>query len=261
MKTAVGYIVVLILTTGKVQATNQVKDLVVFGQDTLSFYSSPLEQIDSITAKIFELKKTTDYSSACWRGFRAEWEVINNTLYLSNVYECHSDKKINKIIERILGEKFDNGLLKADWVTGNFWAGKDYVPEQTLYTTIFKQECKFEFENGHLKGSKWIYYLPCEYADEEKLTEFVIQSLDLAKLPDLDSLSISLSAYLQSDKTGKIINVKIESSTDSRYNDAIKNALVELPCVPVYFNRGRFWNVGETVYLIINGQKLKKYAR
>lgn len=245
----------------QVKATNQVEDILYHGQDTLFLYDSPLEQVDSITAKIFELKKTIDYSSACWRGFRAEWKIIDNNLYLSNVYECHSDKKINRIIEKILGRKFENGLLKADWVNGDFWEGKDYVPEQTLYITVYKHEYKYDFTNGFLKSSKQIDYLPCEYSDKEQLTEFVIQHLDLTKLPDLDSISIRLSAYIQSDKTGEIVNIKIESSTDSKYNDIIKNALLELPCVPVYFNRGKFWEVGETVYLKINGENIRKYVR
>src|SRR5690606_33035790 len=123
-------------------------------------------------------------------------------------------------------------------------------------------EYKYDFTNGYLKNSKRIDYLPCKHFDDEKkITEFVIQNLDLTKIPDLDNFSISLSAYLQSNETGKIINVKIESSSESRYEDVIKKALIELPCLPVYFNRGEFWDVGETVYLKINGEDVKKYVR
>jgi hypothetical protein len=130
-----------------------------------------------------------------------------------------------------------------------------------LYISIFKHEYKFEFVNGYLTSSKQGDYIPCEYSDKVKLNEFVMRNLDLTELPDLDSLSISLSAYLQSDRNGKIISVKIESSTNAMFNDVIKNALIELPCIPVYFNRGRFWDVGETVYLTINGENIKKYVR
>lgn len=255
-------LVLLILMINQVMATNQVKDILYHGKDTLFLYDSPLEQIDRITAKIFDLKKINGFSSNCWRGFRAEWTIISNVLYLSNVYECHTGKKINKTIEKILGKKFENGLMKADWVRGDFWAGKNNVPEQTLYISIYKQEYKYDFTNGYLKNSKRIDYLPCKYFDDEKkITEFVIQNLDLTRIPDLDDFSISLSAYLQSNETGKIINVKIESSSESRYEDVIKKALIELPCLPVYFNRGEFWDVGETVYLKINGEDVKKHVR
>ncbi len=254
-------LLLLILMINQVKATNQIEDVLYHGQDTLFFYDSPLEKIDSITTKIFDLKKDIDYSSDCWRGFQAEWKLINDTLYLLNVYECNTDTKLNSVIEQITGRKFKNGLIKADWVTGYFWSGKDFVPEQTLYISIFKHECNFEFANGYLKSSKQIDYIPCDYLDKEKLTEFVIQHMDSTKLPDADDWSIRLSAYLQSDKTGKIVRVKIESSTDSRFNDVVKNALIELPCRPVYFNRGEFWQVGETVYLTINEKDLKKYLR
>jgi len=246
---------------GKVFSTNQVSDILIWNQDTLFLYDSPLELVPDITQKLQANEEDLEISSDCWRGFYAKWKIIDSILYLTNIYECNSGRDLSSKLEKILNRKFTNGLLKADWVIGDFWCGKGFVPEQTLYISIFKHECNFEFENGYLKSTKQIDYLPCEYSDKEKLTEFVIQHLDLNELPDLDNFSIGLSAYLQSDKIGKLIRVKIESSTDSRYNDAIKNALIELPCIPVYFYRGRFWDVGETVYLTINGGDIKKYVR
>lgn len=241
-----------------VKATDQIEDVLYHGKDTLYLYDSPLEKIDKISEKISDLRKNGDYSSDCWRGFRAEWRIINNTLYLANVYECDSDTKLNSIVERILGRKFKNGLIKADWVTGDFWAGRGFAPVMTLYISIYKHENKFEFAKGIIVSSEQVDCLPCDYSDEEKISEFVIQHLDLSKLPDLNISSIRLSVYLESDKTGKIKGIKIERSSDTRFNEPIIKALNELPCMPVYFHEGAFWDVVMSIDLIINNENLKK---
>ncbi|MDL2262665.1 energy transducer TonB [Bacteroidales bacterium OttesenSCG-928-I21] len=139
-------------------STYQIKDYLIYDNDTLYFNNcndlvSPLELIDSISFRIYEYmceyEEEFILSSDCWRGFFAEWKIIDSIIYLSNVFECGKRKKINHIIEKILGLKFTNELLKADWVNGTFWCGKNENIENTsIYFSAYNYNCKLSFENG-----------------------------------------------------------------------------------------------------------------
>ena len=109
--------VILILIVGKAFSTNQVKDILIYNNDTLFLYDSPLDQIQDISKRINDLNHyPTVESTDCWRGFYAEWRLINNELFLSKISRCNTDSCLNQVIQKVLGKKFINGLLKADWV-------------------------------------------------------------------------------------------------------------------------------------------------
>ena len=122
---------ILVLVSNHSKATNQVPDVLFCGKDTLYFHYSPLEKIEGIRSEISRLRKD-EYvvSSDCLKGFRAEWRIIDDFLYLSDVYDCHSHKKINPLIEELLQTKFTDGLIKADFVNGEFLLGKDQIYDQ-----------------------------------------------------------------------------------------------------------------------------------
>ena len=148
-------------------STFQVEDYVIINNDTLYFnkvqgyINSPLEQIDGVSERI---KNQNINSSECWRGFYAEWKIINNTLYLSKVFDCFTHEIINRKVEKVLGRKFSNGLLEADWVNGNFSCGKDLMLR--LYTSEYKHNVKLQIENGKIINE--------EYYQEENPFEIVV---------------------------------------------------------------------------------------
>jgi len=260
-KTTICIFVLLVTIT---HATNQVKDILVMNGDTLYLYNSPLEQIHNISQKIsnaVEKKyKSEVLSSGCWRGFKAKWIVKDSTLYLLEVKQCLTGRNINKIVEQILGKKFKNGLLKADWVNGHFWSGRNFAPIFQLYISIFCNEVKLDLKNGHVYRVEEKNFKPCEYCDKNKIEEFILSHINWSKLPEISNRKIELSAYVENDKEGRIINVKIERSSDSRYDDEFLNAIRLLPCQAVYFNEGTFYDVGQTIELRIDENTKKKYA-
>jgi len=137
-------------------STVQQPDYLIFNKDTLyfndlpNFISSPLEQIDSIShyikKLIADLSGIETINSGCWRGFYAEWKIIDNQLYLSKVFDCETHEVINKIVVKVLGRRFVNGLLKADWVNGSFGCGKDLVDH--FYLPVYRHNWKLLIENG-----------------------------------------------------------------------------------------------------------------
>jgi|GEM_PF-4741131 len=244
---------------GKVFSTNQMSDILIWNQDTLYLYNSPLEIIPDLSEKLRANIEEVEISSDCWNGFYAEWEIIDNTLYLTNIYECNSDKNLNSKFEKILNRKFKNGLMKADWVNTDFWCGKNFVPEQTLYISIFKHEYNLNFINAKLEKIKESHYLPCKFKTEDDFLKFILPRLNWNNLPSLENREIDISIYLITDKTGKVVNGKIENSSNPEFNSEVLKVARQIPCLTVYFNRGKFWNVGKTIDFTINKKNVNQY--
>ena len=253
---------ILIMVANQSKATSQIPDVIFFGKDTLIFHDSPLDKFEGISDKILRLRND-EYvvSSDCWKGFRAEWRIIDDVLYLSNVFDCHSEKQLNPLIEEILRTKFTDGLIKADFVDGVYWAGKNQVYEQSFYTPIFKQEMKFVINKGRVVNSTKIESIPCEYSEEGDLKNFILKNLNHNEMNDLKGESITISANLKSDRAGRVREVKIEHSTHSESNGLFKEAIMKLPCRPVYFNKGEYWSSEESIYFSFKTKELKEYVR
>jgi hypothetical protein len=244
------------------KATSQIPDVLFFGKDTLDFYDSPLDKIEGISDKILRLRKD-EYvvSSDCWKGFRAEWRIIDDVLYLSNVIDCHSEKQLNPLIEEVLGIKFNNGLINADFIDGDFWAGKYQVYELSFYTPIYKQEIKFAINEGRVVNSTKIKSIQCDYSEKEDLKDFILKNLNSNEIEELKGESIIVSVNIKSDKTGRIREVKIGHSTHPETNKLIKDSIMKLPCRPVYFHKGEYWFFEESIYLSFNMEELQEYVR
>ncbi|SMD42099.1 hypothetical protein SAMN00777080_0636 [Aquiflexum balticum DSM 16537] len=253
---------ILIMVANQSKATSQIPDVVFFGKDTLNFYDSPLDKIEGISDKILRLRKD-EYvvSSDCWKGFRAEWRIINDVLYLSNVLDCHSEKQLNPLIEEILGIKFTDGLIRADFVDGDYWAGKNQVYEQSFYTPIYKQEIKFAINEGRVVNSTKTESFECDYSDKEDLKNFILKNFNPNEIEDLKGESIKVSVNVKSDNTGRIREVKIVHSTHPATNKLFQDSIMKLPCRPVYFLKGEYWSIEESIYLSFNMKELKEYVR
>ena len=165
-------------------STYQVEDYLIFNNDTLYFsnspkyISSPLEQISNISRQIDKYREFEFISSGCWRGFYAEWKIIDNTLFLSKVFDCATNEIINKTIEKILKRKFANGLLKADWVSGTFLCGKDVdVAVMQLYMSSYLHNYKLQIDKGKIvnvecyqeKKTCEIIFAECNETSKDKI--------------------------------------------------------------------------------------------
>lgn len=252
---------IIVLFANQVKATTRISDVLYLGKDTLFLYDSPLEKINNIGEKISELRNDEHVvSSECWKGFRAEWKVIDDVLYLTNVIDCHSDKILNSIIEEILGTKFIDGLIKANFVVGEYWAGKDQVYEHSFYIPIYKQEVKFAIHEGRVINSKKFESIQCEYSERD-LKNFILKNINHEELKDLKGEIIEISGIIKSDITGRIREVKIEHSTHSETNRLFKDAIMKLPCRPVYFNKGEYLSNEESIYLSFKTKELRENVR
>lgn len=252
---------IIILSSIKVFSTPQVKDYLIIGEDTFYLYESPLEQIANLSEKIDKIINLTVESSACWRGFKAEWKIIDSILYLSKVFPCVENGITNSVIEKVVGQKFKQGLLKASWVNDTIWCGNQL--SDMYIDDVYKHEYELNIKHGCVINKTEHNYIPCEYSDIDgiKLNEFVMERLNWDTIPELSDNEIKIGASLYVDENGSIKDVVMLRPRSYYLNNAVLRILKQLPCWKVYFSQGELLNKSNDIIITIKKEDIKKYVR
>jgi len=155
-------------------STEQISDILIIGEDTVYLKSFPLEHL-RITQKLsapFDYGRFSFASTACWRGYVATWQIIDEKLVL---IEVRTDPSSTTDITLNILEYFDNngyipktinGYVVADWysdtlVSYDFYrcdfayrerSIRDnlYVISGRFFTRQEGMQAKLVFENGNL---------------------------------------------------------------------------------------------------------------
>jgi hypothetical protein len=115
-------ILTISLLTISAFATEQETDLLIIGSDTIRLKTFPLE-ILGLKFRPFGNTPETAPSTACWRGYRAIWRIVDNKLYLQGLIRCHSDREtigqdIKELFVKNELEYIEEGsMIMANWVT------------------------------------------------------------------------------------------------------------------------------------------------
>ncbi len=156
-------IVILILIFGlnvSVLATEQISDRLIIGKDTICLKSFPLENLE-LKIRPFKYGQYSSPHTACWRGYRATWEIIENKLYLIEI------EKVDSTLEKLdIKEFFNkngltpnivNGKIFADWYSASLEKYFAYYSKDCLYESNRpkKRKTKLKFSKGILKINKW----------------------------------------------------------------------------------------------------------
>lgn len=290
------YLSILILFTQAVNATAQVGDILIWNGETLTLFSSPLESRADwkiISKKInLELEKEEKIlypekhksddefesmiSTACLRGYIAEWIIIDDKIYLNNIYACHNHKvKVN--LNKVFGKELKNNLLFANWITNKLNAPKGKCIENVNlgYNSIFEKETTLNFTKGVLIESK-IYnnYIAkkSKYSldpNPNNYLDFIYTQVDWEKIPDLNNNNIQVFIGIQPDKDGKIAsilsNYTFLQDTNGVITDInnlfIKEAIRIAELIPdwvVVYQRGVIQS--RAFSIVFNENNRKKYA-
>ena len=132
--------------------TAQTPDWLLYHGDTLRLYSNPLEQwLEHLPQRPAELRGNS--STACWRGYKATWQLENDRLYLVAIKPCGG----RPIALAVLQQWFpldDPQRIAATWVTGQLDVvlGKLLRYEHLGYESIYEQDWLLRFEQGKLVG-------------------------------------------------------------------------------------------------------------
>lgn len=289
-------ILVFLLISLAANATSQVGDILIWKGDTLKLFSNPLElrsdskelskiiasELENEYRRLYPKKYETEedvslISTACWRGYVAEWIIISDKIYLSNIYVWY-DSKVKVDLKKVFGNKLTGNLLFANWVTGKLYVPKGQCIEYVHlgYNSIYETETVIEFNDGVLVSSKtYNNYI----AKKSKFTtdpnpnnylEFVYSKVNWEQLPDLKNKHIQVSIGVQPNKDGQIDSLLsnytylLDSSeliTDTT-NIFIKEAIRIVKLMPdwdVTYQRDTIVRRG--LFLLFDENNKRKYAR
>lgn len=226
----------------------QVPDLLVTDKDTSYLYESPLLQIDKIDSLVSRYIES-DGNSSCWRGFIAEWKIIDNRLYLSNLYNETGKININDRAEIILNKKFVNGLIEASWVSGEIWSGKDPITGD-YFPTIYDEEFLFILDKG-IVANRQNFKTKASPTWNESYLESYFQLYFSNEKESADKIWFWFFIY--SNTNGEIVGVDFRSGKkDEPLKDKAINAVKALRFINIYYYKGKPWTEGIAMQVLIS---------
>lgn len=270
MKRLINILIVLIIPICGF-ATGQAGDRLIWNGDTLTVFSNPLElrnDIDSLRSKLFG-EKEAGINTACWRGYIAEWAIIGNEIFLTNIFSCnYYDDSIKSNLKAVFGKEYENGMVKANWISG-----KILIPKGKLihyvhsgYESFYETELVLTFKNGILieqheydnsKSYKSIFT-----EKQDSLQNFIYSNIEWSKIPDLKNEKVRVFISIQSGETIKPDSILIvRRSNNEILNQEALRVINLIPEWDVYYRLGEVYRMKWTIPIIFDEQRRKRYAR
>jgi len=246
--------------------TSQFGDILIWNGDTLALFSNPLEsypeigKLKQIIEKQLEKQdrlvnpekyKSDEYqalwSTACYRGYIAEWIVIGNGIYLNNIYSCHDDKvKVN--LTEVFPDKIVNNKIKAVWLTEDLFIpqGDCLAYSNFEYNSIYETETALTVEKGEIINIK--KYKNSVKESSVNTNEIIYKNLDWKTFPEIENEIIQVVVTVQPTETGKFERIvdyytlNDESQQLEKENKYSKEALRLVKLIPefnVYVRRDK----------------------
>ena len=287
-------ILLLIISSFKLLATEQVRDILIYNGDTLGFESYPLEPILRIIeedmpkdlkdtrAYLFGLEKEDIMLTSCLRGYIAEWTIIDSQLYLTNIYsQCQRGRKVdlNYLWENFISKIdtkehpfFENifveGKIKANWVNRKIKASQGKVVCRYGFNSILEKEVKFQFENGKLIGTEMYDNSKAKQPEDWQdgrtilnslLDEYVYKNINWNIIPKLDT-EIEILIEFSANENLIIDSIKIIKG----YNELLESeAIKAIKAIPEWETTdasGRFKRVPFKKFIIFSEEMREKWS-
>ncbi|WP_133259793.1 hypothetical protein [Pseudochryseolinea flava] len=263
------FILLSTISVFKTFGTAQVPDRLVYKGDTLSIFANPLELLysdDSQRPKFFGDKEGCN-STACWRGYQAEWVIIDGQLYLTGIFSCcFYDDKIKADLTALFGSKFVDGKVKADWVTGNIIApqGKQLYYVHMGYESLYEKELEFQFRNGGLIGTKTYDNSKSRQSnyskDPEKLKEFIYSHINWTRLPKSKE-PVKVFIQFSANENGIVDSTKVMNGYDATFDREAERVVKAIPEWDVYYRHEKLERRKWTMPIIFSEDNRKKYQK
>lgn len=249
-------------------ATSQIPDRLIYNGDTLSIFANPLEQLydnDSIRPNFFGKNEGCE-STACWRGYVAEWLIFEGNLYLTGIRSCcYYEDSIKADLKELFGAKFINGKVKADWFTADIISpqGELLYYVHMGYESLYETELEFQFVNGKLIGTKTYdnsMSRQSEYSqNSEKLKEFIYSNINWSDLPKLKKKAIKVYLQFSANEKGIIDSVKVMRGYNSIFDKEAVRVVKNIPIWDIYYRHGVLQRVNWTLPVAFSEENRKIY--
>jgi len=183
--------------------------------DTSLLFSAPLEMhpdYDSLSRQISDrLRKATLKvpSTACSRDYLAEWTVLNDSIFLSNILHCE-DINIKINLRDIFPSIGESRKMFAYWINGEL-----YVPHGELlireprFNSLFEYETVLHVENGIIQSYETFHNRIERRVDFSwgVLSSFILYNTNWEILPDMGNRWVDVFVAVQPNEQGQFESV------------------------------------------------------
>ncbi|MEO8887473.1 MAG: hypothetical protein ABI367_15520 [Mucilaginibacter sp.] len=239
------YIVFMLIFSFKAKS-----DIIIINGKTFPLTSeSPLNKyplVKTIKEKLVSYR-TTSYDDPC-DSYNAEWTVVNNELYLINIYSCNDTKFQHKTdLTPLFNDgsvTVKNGMVKAVWFKGDIWAAQGKpIYTYTYMSPVYAAETRVVVLNGKVTGVKEFVYPFVKDAvyneDSNARTKFINDHINWLIIPNLKSGAKRINIVFQPGKLGKPENISLfKPSDDKILNDEAIRVIGLMPW-NAYYSHGQ----------------------
>ena len=266
------YILTFLLLTVplfNILATPQAPDLIIYKGDTLLLFACPLEQLYNDLARRPKLfgNREVCLSTGCWRGYQAQWTIVENQLYLTGIFSCcFYEDSIKTDLSTLFGAEYINGKVKADWFSGDVIAsfGKElcFFPEGNR--SIYAKELELKFSKGRLvdtttyDNSKSRQSAYSQKAT--KLMNFLYSNIHWEVLPIQDK-AVKVFLQFSADENGIIDTVKVLRGYDAVFDKEAIRTVKSIPEWNIFYVKGKHQRSPYNIALIFNEENRTKYKK
>jgi hypothetical protein len=246
-------------------------DILIWNGDTMKMFSKPIFQskiYDSLIKEYFPHKRY-GFSKVWTYDYIAEWIMLEDELYLSNLYIFTSSYNCRKLdLRELFGEDCKEGKVKADWVsqTLNIIDGECIHFIKTVVQSIYEKEFMLTFQNGVLIETKEYdntksfksYYTE----NRDSLKNFIHSNINWSLIPDLGDKKMRVFFSIHNG----VDSVSILLNRDSVSNEIVQELIRVIKSIPhwnVYYKRGEYYSIKFrwTVLVYLDEETRKKYGR
>ncbi len=252
-------------------STPQVFDRLIYKGDTLFLSSVPLESLlmqYPTRPNLFEDKDVCE-STGCWRGYIAQWEIIGNQLYLTELYSCcYYKDSIKADLKSLFETRYVDGKVKADWVTDNLIAPKGKIIRDFYndYGLFYEKEIEFRINAGEVleiiihdnsKTRESIYSF-----DADLLKHFIYSNIKWDNLPALkDDEKIRVLVSFAANEEGVIDYARVILGYNDIFDNEAIRVIKSIPEWNIYYRCGKHEPLLSTMSIIFSEELRNKYSK
>ena len=232
------------------QCVYSLPDLMILENDTIMFQKSPLYCHPEIDFQKYLLEKgIRQLSWGSTKNFQAEWKIIENKLYLSNIYSCnYREDNYKADLKDLFGKKNKNGLIHADWYSDTLYVpkGEHIWLGASPGCKIHKSEMIFTFKNGVLVKSDISnnnFFKSIYTENSQKLVEFIEKHINLKEVIESDKEIVKFRIEIKTGSSKNDFSVNIKGDINESNKNEIIKVVKQLPNFDYYHYNGKDYNV------------------
>lgn len=165
----------------------------------------------------------------CWRGYQAIYKIENDSLFVSDIIDCHSINNIDKptsikYLKEVFGDRVKNNKVFIYWFSGNISIpihAKDnkIIRWDGVFENIFLKETVFKIEEGSILNvydvSNYTYLKNAiDRIEKDSINPILFEHVRKFNWTKIDKFDCSENYIITISKNGKIGEIRMAWSDE-----------------------------------------------